>query len=78
MEPEQRLFISIDELLNCNQKFFITILSLRYKYPKMGHANALVFDSVNKCIYRFEPHGVDEITDKIIKDELKIHYSNQP
>lgn len=74
LEPDQRLFIPIDELLNCNQKFFITILSLRYKYPKMGHANALVFDSVNKCIYRFEPHGVDETTDEKLKSEIRKQY----
>jgi len=74
MDSKQNLYIPIDELKQCNKSIFICYIEIIYKLSPKGHANSLVFDKNNKCIYRFEPYGVDEITDDIIKYELEKYY----
>lgn len=74
MENKQNLYIPIDELEQCNKDIFICHILIDYELSRDGHANSLVFDKNNKCIYRFEPHGVDEFTDDIINNELRTYY----
>ncbi len=76
MQPEQNLFIPIDELLRCKETTFICPLGTTYDNTLADHANSLVFVFNNEgknLIYRFEPHGVDEVTDNIIINELRTY-----
>jgi len=75
MKVNQYLSIPIKEIINCNFSIFVCTLGINYTNTFTGHANGLVFLLDEKKIYRLEPHGKDEYSDDIIKEELLINYT---
>lgn len=47
----------IDQIKQCKKRFFFIPITLRSCNESGGHANGLLYDSKNKTIERFDPHG---------------------
>lgn len=74
----------IDQIKNCKEKYVMLFLSIEMKrFERTRHANSLIFDTVNKSIILFEPHGAgydddynDNLSNILFDIQEKIGYKH--
>ena len=81
-DPKQRLVFTNEFMQffnDCDKDILLTPFHLIHENSNVGetHANALIFNLKDKCIYRFEPHGSDISfginIDEMIEQDLKLY-----
>ena len=60
---------SIESCSKSGQRLAVISLYLNFPDRRLGHANMLIVDTVNKTVERFEPHG----SETVIKEEKDIN-----